>query len=96
MLGWVGRVLSCPIEKKKLFSVGFVHELFQPTSEQVKTVEKARVATGVVFPDASSSRSLVLQPVKMSLVSAVLTLAPETYGDLVVPSTKCTNPNFLM
>ena len=40
LVRWVGWVFSCSIGEK-LVSVGLVDQLFQPTSNQVETVEKA-------------------------------------------------------
>ena len=40
--------------EKKTFSVGLVAQLFQPASNWVETVEKALVATAVVFTGANS------------------------------------------
>jgi len=39
LVGWVGWVFSWSIGEKS-FSVGFVDHLFQPSSNQVETVEK--------------------------------------------------------
>ena len=39
---------------KKLFSFGLVAQLFQPASNWVETVEKAIVATAVVFAGSNS------------------------------------------
>ena len=50
---WVGRVVSWYIGKKP-FAVGLVAQLFQPESNWVETVEKALVATAVIFTGANS------------------------------------------
>ena len=39
---------------KNLFSVGLVSQLFQPASNWVETVEKALLATAVVFAGSNS------------------------------------------
>ena len=50
LVGWVGWVFSCSIRKKP-FSVDLVDQLFQPASNLVELVEKAWVATAVIYGD---------------------------------------------
>ena len=47
--------LFCVLLAKKLFSVGLVAQPFQPASNWVETVEKALVATAVVFTGSNNN-----------------------------------------